>query len=151
MKRHRTFKALFKDAQGRDDYWVQQAALTFTENVERLLRQRGMTRKRLAELLGSSPAYVTKLLRGDVNCTLRTMVRVSRALGAEFTPFIQVAGHAASTVAASRAALRPFVVSETIRLVVYSSPPMTSPFGNTGPIYHRVDSPTTRPGSLRAH
>jgi transcriptional regulator with XRE-family HTH domain len=42
-----------------------------------------MTRVELARRLGASPAYVTKILRGKVNFTLATMVRLSRAVGGE--------------------------------------------------------------------
>ena len=40
----------------------------------------GMKRSELAERLGTSRAYVTKLLDGQENMTLKTVVRVAAAL-----------------------------------------------------------------------
>jgi transcriptional regulator with XRE-family HTH domain len=39
----------------------------------------------LAEKIGSSPAYVTKILRGETNFTLDSMVKIATALGCELT------------------------------------------------------------------
>ena len=44
-----------------------------------------MSRSDLAEKLGVSPAFVTKLMRGQNNFTLRTMVKVAQAIGCELT------------------------------------------------------------------
>lgn len=55
----------------------------FTAAVLRLMERRGTSRSDLAQLLGTSPAYVTKILRGDANFTLASMVKLADALGAE--------------------------------------------------------------------
>jgi hypothetical protein len=91
-KTTRTFNELFYRAEQQDDYWVARASLAFTESVGQLLEAQHMSRAELARRLGTSTAYVTKILRGDVNFTLRTMVRVSRVLGAEFHPVVEAAG-----------------------------------------------------------
>jgi len=79
----RTFSALYQEAERHQDYWIAGAILAFTESVVREMARQGLTRTALAERLGATPAYVTKILRGRVNFTLATMVRLSRALGAE--------------------------------------------------------------------
>ena len=81
--RPRTFSELFERAEEHEDYWVAGAILEFTEDVVREMERQGMTRTALAQRLGATPAYVTKLLRGKVNFTLATMVRLARALNAE--------------------------------------------------------------------
>lgn len=45
------------------------------------MEKKGITQKHLAELMGVSPAYVTKLLRGNENLTLETISKVENALG----------------------------------------------------------------------
>ena len=85
MTKPATFSELFHEAEQHEDYWVAGAILQFTEDVVREMERQGMTRTELAKRLGSSPAYVTKLLRGKVNFTLATMVRLARALGTELT------------------------------------------------------------------
>lgn len=55
--------------------------LDVTETVARLLEEQGISRSELARRIGKQPAFVTKLLRGDNNFTLRTLVRVLDACG----------------------------------------------------------------------
>ncbi len=79
--RPRSFAELYRQAERHHDYWIAGAILEFTESVVREMERQGLTRTALAERLGTTPAYVTKILRGRVNFTLATMVRLSRALG----------------------------------------------------------------------
>jgi transcriptional regulator with XRE-family HTH domain len=79
----KAFPDLFRQAEQHDDFWVAGAILEFTEGVVREMERQGMTRTELAQRLGATPAYVTKILRGKVNFTLATMVRLARALDAD--------------------------------------------------------------------
>lgn len=79
----RTFPELFQEAEKHEDYWTAGAILEFTESVVGEMERQGISRSELAQRLGASPAYVTKILRGKVNFTLATMVRLARALDAE--------------------------------------------------------------------
>jgi DNA-binding phage protein len=74
------FKALIARARERDSYWVAKSSQDFTEGLFGLMEARGVTKAELARRIGSSPAYITKALRGDANFTLATMVRMVRAL-----------------------------------------------------------------------
>jgi len=62
---------------------VSGAIVEFTENLVREMERQGITRVELARRLGATPAYVTKILRGKVNFTLATMVRLARAVDGE--------------------------------------------------------------------
>ena len=86
----RTFSELFQQAEQHDDYWVAGVIVEFTESLVREMERQGITRTELARRLGATPAYVTKILRGKVNFTLATMVRLARALGGEL--HVQLAG-----------------------------------------------------------
>lgn len=77
----KSFESLFAEAQQRPEYWVEGAIIEFTEELSRVMEGKGVSRADLARLIGTSPAYVTKLLRGNANFTLATMVKLSRALG----------------------------------------------------------------------
>lgn len=76
----RTFKDLFRDAEKNDAYQTELAILRFTEDMVRAMEDKGVTRAELARRIGTSAAYVTKILRGSTNFTLATMVRVAQAL-----------------------------------------------------------------------
>jgi transcriptional regulator with XRE-family HTH domain len=45
------------------------------------MERQGITNSVLAERIGTSKAYITKVFGGNANFTLQTMVKLSRALG----------------------------------------------------------------------
>jgi transcriptional regulator with XRE-family HTH domain len=53
----------------------------------------GITRSDLARRLGVSPAYITKVLRGNVNFTVDSMVRLVKAAGGEISVQIAPKAH----------------------------------------------------------
>ena len=85
----KSFKELFDQAKRRDTYWVTSLILDFTEGLHKIMEVNGVSRSELARRLGVSPAYITKVLRGNVNFTLDSMVRLVRAAGGEVS--LQVA------------------------------------------------------------
>ncbi len=78
----KSFRELFDEARQTDAYWEERAVLDFTEEIYGRMEALGLRKSQLAERLGTSPAYVTKILGGDANFTLKTMVRLARALDA---------------------------------------------------------------------
>lgn len=76
------YRQLFRRAQESVDYWVGLPIVEFTEDVCRLMEEQNVSRAELARRLGTSRAYVTKLLGGNANFTLHTMAKVAMALGA---------------------------------------------------------------------
>ncbi len=79
----RSFDDLYREAEAHDDYWLAGVVQTFTEEVFRWMEEQEVSRAELARRMGTSPAYVTKILRGNANFTLASMVKLARALGAE--------------------------------------------------------------------
>lgn len=76
----KTFKGLIDRAKHRDSYWVGKAISDFTDDLYALMEARHVNKAELARRIGSSPAYVTKVLRGNSNFTVESMVRLVRAL-----------------------------------------------------------------------
>lgn len=74
------FEDLFSEAAQSDEYWTELAILEFTEELARWMTVRKMSRADLARAIGSSQPYVTKALRGNVNFTIGSMVKLSRAM-----------------------------------------------------------------------
>lgn len=79
----KSFRRLFEEAERHDDYWVERASLEVTDAVARRMEELAISRAELARRLGTSPAYVTKVLRGNANFTLATVVKLARALESE--------------------------------------------------------------------
>jgi transcriptional regulator with XRE-family HTH domain len=71
---------LFKEAETHPDYWMGIPVLEFTEDLCRIMKEKKVSRAELARRIGSSRAYITKLLGGGANFTLLTMVKLAMAL-----------------------------------------------------------------------
>ena len=80
MTRKKTFTTKLNELADDATYLEEAAILDFTEAVVLAMKRRGITRSELAARLGKTPAYVTKLLSGSNNFTIRTMTQVAQAL-----------------------------------------------------------------------
>jgi transcriptional regulator with XRE-family HTH domain len=69
------------DAKKTDSYWVEATKLQFAMALEQRRKGAGMTCKALAEKIGASGAYISKVFRGDTNMTIESMVKLARATG----------------------------------------------------------------------
>ncbi len=78
-----TFKALFDEARRHPDYRYEGTILDFTEALFDAMDRQGISRAELARRLGTSQAYVTRVLRGNANFTLKTMSKLALALEME--------------------------------------------------------------------
>lgn len=77
----KSFAELFEKAEGRESYLAASIILEFTEGLYDLMQAHNISRKELAKRLGTSPAYITKVLRGNVNFTVDSMVKLAKAVG----------------------------------------------------------------------
>ena len=89
------FRQFVREAESSVDYWVDGPIVEFSEDIWRLMEEQKVSRAELARRLGTSRAYVTKLLGGNANFTLHTMTKVAMALGA--TIHVHVADQKAIT------------------------------------------------------
>jgi|GEM_PF-6572018 len=64
------------------EFWIDLARVGFEEDLHRLMERSGINRAELAEAAGVSPAFVSKVLNGSTNYTLKTMAKLARAAGA---------------------------------------------------------------------
>ena len=78
-----TFRELFREAEKTLTYNVEGSILDFTEDLCRVMAEKDVSRAELARRIETSPAYVTKILRGNSNFTLSSMVRIAMALESE--------------------------------------------------------------------
>lgn len=74
------FRSLLEKAKQRDAYWVGKSIQDFTEDLWRLMEDRGINKAELARRIGKTPAYVTKVFRGNSNFTIESMVKLAHAL-----------------------------------------------------------------------
>src|SRR3954451_9949138 len=81
MENLESYRQMFEEAEASVDYWLAGPVTDFTEDLCRLMEERDISRAELARRMGTSRAYVTKLMRGNVNFTLTTMVKLAMAVG----------------------------------------------------------------------
>jgi transcriptional regulator with XRE-family HTH domain len=74
------YRQMFEEAESHSDYWIDGPISEFTEDLSRLMKEQGVNRAELARRMGTSRAYVTKMLGGNANFTLLTMVKLAMAL-----------------------------------------------------------------------
>lgn len=89
MSKQDSYKSVFAELQKSIEFSFEAAKLDFALEVKRMMDQGNITNTELAELLGVSKPMISKLLRGDANATIETMVKTSRALGGEL--FLKIA------------------------------------------------------------
>jgi len=86
------FSQFLNRAKEHSAYWLEGLILEFTEEMTRRMDELDLSRSELARRIDTSPAYVTKLLRGTTNFTMETMVKVARALKCEVRLRLQPEG-----------------------------------------------------------
>jgi transcriptional regulator with XRE-family HTH domain len=74
------YQRMFDEAWSSPEAWVDGPIVEFTEDLCRLMKEKNLSRADLAKRIGTSRAYVTKLLGGNANFTLATMVKLAFAL-----------------------------------------------------------------------
>jgi transcriptional regulator with XRE-family HTH domain len=77
----KSFKERIAELRKTRSYCQEQAKLEFVGGITRLMTAKGINNAVLAERMETSPAYVTKALRGDANFTIDSMVKITHALG----------------------------------------------------------------------
>jgi transcriptional regulator with XRE-family HTH domain len=94
--------AFHVEAEKSHEFRAERAFLEFTERMLERMEELKMSRSELAAKIGVKPAYITKILRGDTNFTLDTMVKLASALDCKL-----VVGLEARAPKAKRAATKP--------------------------------------------
>ena len=74
------YRKMFEEAEASVEYWMAGPEIEFCEDLCRLMKEKKVSRAELARRIGTSRAYITKLLAGGANFTLTTMVKLAMAL-----------------------------------------------------------------------
>jgi transcriptional regulator with XRE-family HTH domain len=86
---HGEIQAALKAARETHEYRAEGASIEFTNAMLTRMRQVGVSRSELAARIGVNPAYISKILRGDTNFSLETMVKIANALDSAFRCHLQ--------------------------------------------------------------
>jgi len=79
------FKKIFEEAHRHPAYWMEDLRLQFLEGISAIMESQGITQKELADRMGVSEAYISRVFNDNVekNFTLNTLVELSKAVNAE--------------------------------------------------------------------
>lgn len=77
-----SFKSRLNNLKQTHGYKVEVAKLEFVRGISRLLKLKRISNAELAVKIDTSPAYITKALRGETNFTIDSMVKLASAVGA---------------------------------------------------------------------
>lgn len=77
-----TMQEMFERAATSLDYWQRVAAMEFSGGVREMLARRRMNQRELAESLGKTEAYISKVLGSGENLTIKQMQRILEPLDA---------------------------------------------------------------------
>ena len=77
-----SFDQLTATARGRRLFEQEFLLISATELISALMQEKNVSRSELAERIGKSKSFVTQILRGQHNMTLRTLADLAWALGA---------------------------------------------------------------------
>ncbi|MFO8026209.1 MAG: helix-turn-helix domain-containing protein [Opitutales bacterium] len=73
----------FADSIATVDSQVEQRKLAVVEELLQFMKREGIKCSELAERMGVGPSRITKMLSGDENLTIDTLVRAGHAVGAD--------------------------------------------------------------------
>jgi transcriptional regulator with XRE-family HTH domain len=85
MKDYNSFSDLWADLENNQEYLTEKNILKFTLQLHQFMEQRGISKKELAEQIGSSQAYITKVFKGNANFTIASMTKLVHAMGGRLT------------------------------------------------------------------
>ena len=77
------FAALLTEFQQSEAFELEQAKVEIAEQIYRVMQQKNISNVELARRLGSSKAYVTKILQGSTNFTIESLIKISRSLSCQ--------------------------------------------------------------------
>ena len=109
MKAEKWFREELESARKTFAFRLEKILLQLGEDICGLMRDQGLSRAEVAARLGVSRAYVTKVLNGNPNLTIKTLVKLSDALGRDLVIHFpsQVHGKVSSSVRRPRRAQVP--------------------------------------------
>lgn len=75
------YRAFIARARKSLDYWMHAAIGDFTDDIAARMKERGVSQAALAKRLKHSDAYISKVMRGSENLSIKTMAKLAMAVG----------------------------------------------------------------------
>lgn len=105
MSLQKWFQEELQKAQDTFDYRLERLLFELAEDICRHMDEQHLTRAELASRLNCSRAYITKVLNGNPNVTLKTLLRIADALGRDVNIYLPERAKISQSTASSAATL----------------------------------------------
>ncbi len=76
------YKNLLKKVKNSHEYWAEGFILELMEDFNQLMEEKGINQKELAKKVGTSEAYISKVLNGYENLSINSIAKIALALDA---------------------------------------------------------------------
>ena len=83
MKAKEWFKSKIEEFKDDFEFRLEGLILDLTEEISKKMEQKKISKIELAKLLNVKPSYITKILRGYPNFTIKTLLSIADALNQE--------------------------------------------------------------------
>ncbi len=83
------FRKIIKDARESEAYLVEKASMSFLVDIWRLMKEKKITQKQLAEKAGLKESYISRIFARKGNLTLATMVKLAKCLNTKVKVGVQ--------------------------------------------------------------
>jgi transcriptional regulator with XRE-family HTH domain len=108
-------------------FLTERAIVRATSQIEEVMEAKGIGRSELAKMLGKTPGWVTQLLDGERNKTLRTIAYVFAVLDMQFetgyTPLVAAAGPREGSLQAASGGISPNPQRVAANHYLHETPP----------------------------
>jgi transcriptional regulator with XRE-family HTH domain len=118
------FAELAREFENDPEYRVDELKLAFAEELTQMLDQRGIHQAELARRLGTSRAYITRIMKLNFNLTIETMAKIAIALDADLS--IHLSARPATNTRAAAPELSRRVVNGAYRRIGQPAVPVVS-------------------------
>jgi len=88
----RSLRETWEKAERDPDIQKELAILEFTEELTHVMREQGISGSELARRVGTSQAYISRVLNGGTNFTLGSMTKLAAGLGMELRTHLAPSG-----------------------------------------------------------
>jgi transcriptional regulator with XRE-family HTH domain len=74
-----------KELESNIDYLLEEQKVEVLEEIVAIMERKKISRAELARRMGTSRAYITKLLRMNINFTLESLVKIAHSIGSKIS------------------------------------------------------------------
>ena len=81
LVRKTVFMEIIETEKVKPEYWIAASQIELMEEIYFHMEKNGLNQSDVARKMGTERAYVSRLLGGNINCTIETLIKLAMASG----------------------------------------------------------------------